>query len=812
MAGRPAHGEPFHAGRSRVHDARAGAPVPGEADAGAATPFEQERRLREFGLSEYASRAYLALLKLGTTEARAVSRLGRVPIAKVYSTLDQLAERGLCVVEPGPPKRFTPVPIAEFLDHLAARYASQAQAVEREKEVLERLFPLAPTAHVDDRGSFQVLRGRRATLDKLRQLCEARPRSLLLHATDNLTARGTALPLLQAAHDAGARIRVLAHLDASTLDALEPVTALAEVRAKQRGKESIVVAVFDGEHALISHVIPDDGSTTRGQDVTLYTTEEAIVGALTAFVEHEWERAETFAEAAARLAAGDPPPAWRTVLAMDAPAEFTRLSAEHPGDILIATAVVPSVLEAFLAEPVGDALRRGQGARVVFDVPDLAELEVAERLAAQGWGVRHDPHAGAHGLSLAVLGEWVMFTVRGADRNERVNAVVTNDGRFRRGIVRNVQARWDAASTLAQRRAELTRYALGPAARLAAFEHALDACIDAVTVHDGAWRVAYANEAAAALAGAPVERMTGRPMADFVPGFRSDAAWLRLDEARRAGRGARVEASLHRDGGTRLLDVTLAPLPGGLSLLVARDVTTLRDRGDEAARTEALLRTAAQMLEGGYGWYDVDAKAGAWSDGVYDLLGLPPGAPLGPEALAARVHPHDRAAYLASVAEGAAGRDTDVAYRVVRGDGEVRHWRHRTRVLDVAGHRILAGAVADRTPEVEREARLAALAAAARGWWTYDAAARRAEWSPEARALLRLPDGWAGLPGAEDDPAARDLLAAVIGHALRDAGSFVLPWTVAGPEGARRLELAGNAVPGTTRVAGTVRALPDGPA
>lgn len=98
-------------------------------------PVTKERmgRLREFGLSEYGARAYLALLDLGTAEARAIAGLSRVPASKVYHTLDQLHQKGLVILLAESPKRFAPVPFGTYLDTLRDEHLRRAQAIREER-------------------------------------------------------------------------------------------------------------------------------------------------------------------------------------------------------------------------------------------------------------------------------------------------------------------------------------------------------------------------------------------------------------------------------------------------------------------------------------------------------------------------------------------------------------------------------------------------------------------------------------------------------------------------------------------------------
>ena len=53
-----------------------------------------EKALRDIGLTEYESQAYLSLLTSGEETAENISQLSNIPYTKVYSVLESLEARG----------------------------------------------------------------------------------------------------------------------------------------------------------------------------------------------------------------------------------------------------------------------------------------------------------------------------------------------------------------------------------------------------------------------------------------------------------------------------------------------------------------------------------------------------------------------------------------------------------------------------------------------------------------------------------------------------------------------------------------------
>ncbi|MFH0929216.1 MAG: helix-turn-helix domain-containing protein [Candidatus Aenigmatarchaeota archaeon] len=70
--------------------------------------MEDEKILRDFGLTEYEIKAYISLLKLGIATADQISSLGNIPLPRVYDTLTELQKKGFVLISKGRPKKFRP--------------------------------------------------------------------------------------------------------------------------------------------------------------------------------------------------------------------------------------------------------------------------------------------------------------------------------------------------------------------------------------------------------------------------------------------------------------------------------------------------------------------------------------------------------------------------------------------------------------------------------------------------------------------------------------------------------------------------------
>lgn len=256
---------------------------------------ERTRHLKEFGLTGAPARAYLALLSLGTSEARAVANLAKIPHAKVHQTLARLEERGLVRVVPSSPRRYAPVAFSEYLERMANEQRERLREMESRREELGELLSVEGDLDVDDRRYMEMARGRRVALESLIAGFDSATEDILAVGSDGSAQRaGRYERALTAARERGVRIRLLLPRTAGSPEAAATASRLAETRffdpPEGAGRQASM-ALFDRKRALIIHYIPDDASPYEGRDVALSTESEAIARALHAVLEAAWEAA-----------------------------------------------------------------------------------------------------------------------------------------------------------------------------------------------------------------------------------------------------------------------------------------------------------------------------------------------------------------------------------------------------------------------------------------------------------------------------------------------------------------------------------------
>ncbi|SBT51440.1 TrmB family transcriptional regulator [Micromonospora auratinigra] len=103
------------------------------------------------GLTQYAARAYLALVARERYTAAELARASGVPRQRIYDVLNSLSERGLVRVRPGPVVRYAAVdPEAAVSRMMEAHRSAYEQRERAGSELIEQLAPLWTLGRSED--------------------------------------------------------------------------------------------------------------------------------------------------------------------------------------------------------------------------------------------------------------------------------------------------------------------------------------------------------------------------------------------------------------------------------------------------------------------------------------------------------------------------------------------------------------------------------------------------------------------------------------------------------------------------------------
>ena len=566
-------------------------------------PVTQDRltRLREFGLSEYAARSYLALLDLGIAEARDVSSISKVPQAKIYHVLEQLHDKGLVVILPEFPKKYAPVPFEEYLGRLYDEHTKAAKAIEDERAELAEMFRVMGDTDVGDRGFFTVIRGRRNVLSKVEEMIGQTQKDLIVLGTSGTASRAShMLPELRRARERGVRVRMLAPVDPETVEKLAPIAEVSELRARELGDEEqsakVAIVVSDSSRAFLMHFVPDDANLYTGKDIGVFTDQEAMVAAIQAIVEPHWTRSPRYEQRKGEILHGLTPEFTR-VYGNDADArEALALALRNgPKEVLLVTGLALDEHGSPDLALAGRKHAKGAHWRVLVDIRAADDAAACATMAKgeSGLEIRH-ARMPTFTRQLVIDSTEVFCAIGNGDGHSEV-VIHTNAPAVVKALRNHFERAWALGPTLEERRKELEIFpGLQPNdVGIGRLFHLLR---DAVVVADARDTIALWNPAAAATFERDATHVYGMPIAELIA---ADARKAFLDRMHRfrERNAPNQDADFFETEGARPgerfpMEVTLSLLRTAEDdryvVAVVRDIT-MRKRA-QAAERDANLR------------------------------------------------------------------------------------------------------------------------------------------------------------------------------------------------------------------------------
>jgi sugar-specific transcriptional regulator TrmB len=220
--------------------------------------------LREMGLSEYEARAYVSLLRQGTSPAKDVAASADIPQSRVYDVLDSLESKGFVKVQPGRPKQFGPVEPDTAVEQFCT-FKRREQTDELEEirtlgeEFVERIDETDYGAAAQETDIGWSYPNRHYILERLESLTSEAESEIHMITTPKsferiLNHHGS---LLERTADSGVSIRALVADDRSIEPPIrEHATSIMDIRRVEeiRGR----LYMYDATNILLAYHVPND--------------------------------------------------------------------------------------------------------------------------------------------------------------------------------------------------------------------------------------------------------------------------------------------------------------------------------------------------------------------------------------------------------------------------------------------------------------------------------------------------------------------------------------------------------------------------
>jgi len=136
------------------------------------------RALQDLGLTEYETRAYVALLQRGNMTASEISEMAPVPYSKIYEILGSLERKGWIETESGRPSKYYPRSPLDALE--ATRLRRERHLKAGETQILGELTPIFERRESRERPDIWIVRGEFNIMSKIRETMEKSTKEILV--------------------------------------------------------------------------------------------------------------------------------------------------------------------------------------------------------------------------------------------------------------------------------------------------------------------------------------------------------------------------------------------------------------------------------------------------------------------------------------------------------------------------------------------------------------------------------------------------------------------------------------------------------
>jgi sugar-specific transcriptional regulator TrmB len=247
-----------------------------------------ERALRDVGLTEYETLAYLSLLKSGEMTAESVSEASNIPYTKVYGVLDSLHGRGWVEVMGGRPRRYCP---RSPVDALRSERNRLDDAFNRNTQIiLDELQPLFERKDIKEMPEIWIIRGEDNSYNKILELIGKAEKTIMLAVPTvpervYQSFRGHLKDAIRKFMDSDIKIKVLTTRE--TLEALDsPEIHIAEIR--------VCDTMFGGGLVVDEKdsIIFLDLKQPHGPDTAIWSEHETLTSLAGIYFKHMWDNAE----------------------------------------------------------------------------------------------------------------------------------------------------------------------------------------------------------------------------------------------------------------------------------------------------------------------------------------------------------------------------------------------------------------------------------------------------------------------------------------------------------------------------------------
>ena len=240
------------------------------------------KALKQLGLTEYETHAYLALVEGGQMATSDVSAKSKVPFSRIYDVLGRLEEKQFIQVQKGRPSMYVAKAPTEVMRILRLDWEERLK--DSSSIVIEELQPLFEKETKQTPRDVWVIHGRASILAKSIEMLEGAKETVLLSLPSFNLSDGDVDTVVERVLEVKAKVSIL------TSEINEGLKALIPERFEVRTRERVFGAglVVDDKFTLIMLAGGEDSDT-----VGIYSSHNVFAQMATSYFESLWKDSDT---------------------------------------------------------------------------------------------------------------------------------------------------------------------------------------------------------------------------------------------------------------------------------------------------------------------------------------------------------------------------------------------------------------------------------------------------------------------------------------------------------------------------------------
>lgn len=251
-------------------------------------------QLRDFGLTDYEARVYIALLGLKQAKVSAIAKACNVPRNKIYAVAESLHKKGFVEIIPEKVIKFRAVPFEEATQLFLKEQESKLRALE---ESSKKISSFLSSFHIekkeDSTGEFLVYKSKKMIYKKLREIVSQAKTKLFLFASQEDLAY--VRPIVKSISKK-VDVNVLCEVTESNLEAIKKWLYFSNLRHYEKTLPERIAIIDDAEAFVFQTNSP----------VALYSKDPQFVALMKSFGSMIWEHSASVEEEIVAIETGVP--------------------------------------------------------------------------------------------------------------------------------------------------------------------------------------------------------------------------------------------------------------------------------------------------------------------------------------------------------------------------------------------------------------------------------------------------------------------------------------------------------------------------